>query len=136
MNRNAITRLNAHGNLDTSFDPGEAIGGTTPVVYSVAVESEGKVVIGGAFTSVNGTTRNRIGRLNDDGNLDDSFRPGPADQVSQFGPDNVVRAVAIQGDGLILVAGEFTTYEVPGQNSQGNPQPLKADARVARIGGL
>ena len=128
-NRNRIARLNVGGSLDNGFQNG--LSGANGSVYSVAVESEGKVVVGGAFTSVNGTTRNRIGRLNDDGNLDDTFRPGPTGQLSQYGPDNVVRSVAIQADGLIVVGGEFEAYSVPGSSN-----PLSADARVARIGGL
>jgi len=141
FNRNRIARLNAGGTLDADFQ--NSLSGADAQVYSVAVQSDGKVLIGGAFTSVNGTARNQIGRLNGDGNLDDSFRPGPANQVSQYGPKHsdinitpYVRSVAIQADGLIVIGGEFTTYEVPGQNAQGNPQPLSADARIARIGGL
>ena len=43
---------------------------------SVAVQPDGKVLIGGDFTTVNGTNRNGIARLNADGSLDSSFNPG------------------------------------------------------------
>src|SRR5439155_11936412 len=60
-NRSGIARLNANGSLDGSFNPGTGVNGT---VYSVALQPDGKVLIGGEFTSINGTNRNRIARLN------------------------------------------------------------------------
>ena len=74
--RNRIGRLNADGSLDTSFNPG-ANGG----VYALAVQPDGKILVGGDFTTLGGggtgtTTRNCIGRLNADGSLDTSFNPG------------------------------------------------------------
>ncbi len=48
------------GTLDTSFDPDT---GADNTVYSIAVQSDGKILIGGSFTSYNGTTRNRIARI-------------------------------------------------------------------------
>jgi len=59
--RSRIAIINSDGSLDTSFDPGTGANGT---ITSAAVQSDGKVVIGGLFTSYNGTTRNRIARLN------------------------------------------------------------------------
>ena len=40
------------------------------VVDSIAVQSDGKILIGGGFTTVGGETRNCIARLNTDGSLD------------------------------------------------------------------
>ncbi len=57
--RNRIARLNSDGSLDTGFDPGT---GADNWVQSVAVQSDGKILIGGGFTSYNGTSRNRIAR--------------------------------------------------------------------------
>src|SRR4029434_8943900 len=71
-NRNGIARLNANGSLDNTFDPG---GGSNGGVKALALQSNGKVVIGGDFTTVNGTSRNHIARLNTDGSLDSSFNP-------------------------------------------------------------
>src|SRR6266571_3448637 len=60
VSRNYIARLNADGRLDTTFEPGS---GASDVVYSVALQSDGKVLIGGAFTDFDGTARNGIARL-------------------------------------------------------------------------
>ena len=98
-NRNGIARLNANGSLDGSFNPGTGVNGT---VYSVALQPDGKVLIGGEFTSINGTNRSRIARLNVNGSLDSNFNPGT-------GPDRVVRSLALQPDGNVLIGGDFTT---------------------------
>jgi uncharacterized delta-60 repeat protein len=142
-----VARLKTDGTVDTGdtgFDPGNAVGGTDPVVYSVVVESEGKVVIAGQFTTlttvkidgddVEVINSKHVTRLGPNGSLDGSFRPGPylENQAAwQYGPDNVVRSVAIQADGLIVVGGDFDAYSVPGSS-----QSLSADSRIARIGGL
>lgn len=59
--RNGIARLNADGTLDTSFEssPGPGGGG----VGMLAVQADGKLIVGGGFTSYNGVARNRIARV-------------------------------------------------------------------------
>ncbi len=95
--RNRIARLNADGSVDQSFNPGS---GANTFVFAVAVQADGNIVIGGFFTSVNGTPRNRIARLNADGSVDQSFNPGS-------GADDFVETVAIQADGKIVIGGVF-----------------------------
>lgn len=99
--RNHIARLNPDGSLDTSFDPGS---GTDDLIYDVALQPDGKVLIGGDFTSFDGAGRNSIARLNTDGSLDSSFDPGT-------GVDLIVYKTALQPDGKVLVAGVFTTVD-------------------------
>jgi uncharacterized delta-60 repeat protein/uncharacterized repeat protein (TIGR01451 family) len=97
-NRAFVARLNPDGGLDTTFDPGP---GPDSIVNSLAVQPDGKVIIGGDFTSVDGVGRSYIARLNPDGSLDTSFDPG-------FGADDIIYAVALQSDGRILLGGAFT----------------------------
>jgi uncharacterized delta-60 repeat protein len=99
-NRNAIARLNTNGSLDSSFYPGIGMGGVYPWVESVVVQPNGKVLIAGYFTSVNGTNRNHIARLNSNGSLDNSFDPCT-------GADQPVRSIALQADGKALISGDF-----------------------------
>ncbi|MFM9006926.1 MAG: delta-60 repeat domain-containing protein, partial [Flavobacteriales bacterium] len=61
------------GTLDAGFNPGT---GADNIIYATALQTDGKIIIGGQFTSYNGTTRNSIARLNADGTLDASFNPG------------------------------------------------------------
>lgn len=100
-----LARLNANGSPDLGFNPGPIIGnpnGYYPDLSSVAVQSDGKVLISGSFTNVSGTTRNRIARLHADGSLDGSFNAGT-------GANDAVRSIALQSDGKLLIGGDFTT---------------------------
>ncbi|HSC75220.1 MAG TPA: thrombospondin type 3 repeat-containing protein [Pseudomonadales bacterium] len=110
-----IARLNSDGSMDTSFNPGMGPDAVDFVahIYSVAIQADGKVLIGGGFTSYNGTARNYIARLNSDGSLDTSFDSGT-------GVNNDVRVVAIQPDGKVLVGGSFISYQITRLNSDGS----------------
>src|SRR5947207_12103194 len=79
-------------------------------VYRLAVQTDGKVLIGGLFTSYNGTTRNRIARLNSDGSLDTSFDLGT-------GASSAVYRLVVQTDGKVLIGGRFTSYNDTTRNS-------------------
>ena len=70
----------------------------------MAVQADGKIVLGGQFTTVNGTARNRIARLNGDGSLESTatFNPGT-------GANSFVFCVAVQADGKLVIGGAFTT---------------------------
>ncbi|MFN7155716.1 MAG: IPTL-CTERM sorting domain-containing protein, partial [Acidovorax sp.] len=94
--RNRIARLNADGTLDAGFNPDVPNG----LVYSLAVQPDGKVLVGGAFTTLVGQPRNRIARLNADGTLDAAFNPDA---------NNAVFSLAVQPDGKVLVGGSFTS---------------------------
>ena len=96
--RNRIARVNTDGSIDLSFNPGT---GANNIIYSALIQPDGKIIIAGQFTSYNGTTRNRIARLNSDGSLDNSFDPG-------VGPDNIIFS-ALLSNGKILIGGQFTT---------------------------
>ncbi|MBI2924699.1 MAG: DUF1929 domain-containing protein [Verrucomicrobia bacterium] len=133
--RNRIARLNTGGSLDTSFNPGTvATDGTDPTVFSVAVQSDGKVLVAGGFISLNNAGRNRIARLLGNGALDPDFRASTAGQVSECGPNDTVRSLAIDADGLIVIGGDFSEYRV----EKAPPSPLVdpiSRKRIARIAG-
>ena len=97
--RNGLGRLNPDGTVDASFNPG-----TNSIVQAVAVQPDGKILIGGNFTSVGGgtgltTIRHHLARLNSDGSVDTTFNPGA---------NNNVDVLIVQPDGKILVGGAFT----------------------------
>ena len=98
--RNYIARLNANGSLDTSFNPNVNNGAYGYAVYGMSVQADGKILLVGYFTTVGGTARNRIARVNADGTLDTSFNPNPNSDVI---------GVSVQADGKILLGGYFTT---------------------------
>ena len=95
--RNRIARLNSDGTLDFTF---LATGsGANFAVNAAAFQSDGKIVIGGRFTTINGTTRNRIARLNSDGTLDASFL------AAGSGVNGDVFSLALQSDGKTVIGG-------------------------------
>jgi len=112
---NAIARLNSDGSFDTSFvyGPGKGFMAVPrPAVYSLALKSDGKIIVGGYFTSyIDGTSTydcKHIARLNSDGSFDTSFVYGPGTGFS--GSFSFVNTLALQLDGKIVVGGIFTSY--------------------------
>jgi uncharacterized delta-60 repeat protein len=93
------------GDVDLNFNAGAFAHPTdTPGLRAIAVQSDGKILVGGIFTSVAGTARNFIARLNRDGSLDTSFNA----PLQTFGSNSgMVLAIALQTDGKILVGGTF-----------------------------
>ncbi|MEI6079866.1 MAG: chitobiase/beta-hexosaminidase C-terminal domain-containing protein [bacterium] len=67
---NNIARLTSTGAIDPTFNVGS---GTSGWLYSMALESDGSILIGGSLSSVNGVTRRSIARLHSDGSLDSTF---------------------------------------------------------------
>lgn len=91
-------------------------------MYSLAVQADGKILVGGDFTMMGGQTRNRIARLNADGEFDSGFHPEPG------GPNSTtIYALAVQADGKILAAGGFTAM---------SGQPRRRIARLNTDGTL
>ena len=120
--RNRIARLNPDGSVESTgtFDPGLGISGDiSPSVSSVAVQADGKILLGGTFTRVNGQTRNRIARLNANGTVESTstFNSGSGVEAPVYGSANV----AMQADGKILLGGDFASV---------NGQPRN---RIARL---
>lgn len=100
VSRGRIARLNANGALDEGFNPGA---GADEAVTSIALQQDGKILVGGGFASLNGYRRGRLARLNTDGSVDTTFNIGT-------GADNLVNAVVVQNDQKIVVGGSFTNF--------------------------
>ena len=99
--RNRLARVNSDGSLDTSFDPGA---GANDSVRTVALQADGRILVGGRFSQFNAVTRNMIARLNGDGSPDNSFDPG-------VGTNGIVSTIAVQPDTRILIGGSFTQLD-------------------------
>lgn len=97
--RGNIVMLNSDGTTNTSFMAGKV--GTNLSVIRALVQTDGKILIGGTFTRVNGISRNMVARLTANGSLDSEFL--------MAGANHEVNAVAVQpGDGKVLVGGRFS----------------------------
>jgi hypothetical protein len=88
--RAQIARLNSDGTTDYTF-MGE-FAGVNGTAWSVAVQSDGKVLVGAG-----GVTR-----LNPDGSLDNGFQNGLS------GVSGLIYSIAVQGDGKAVIRREFT----------------------------
>jgi uncharacterized delta-60 repeat protein len=104
---NRIVRLNSDGTRDTTFTTNTGTAFNSGV-GSIAIQSDGKLVIGGVFTTFNGVTVNRIVRLNSDGTRDTTFTTNTGTAFSNF--NNRVDSIAIQSDGKIICGGQFTSF--------------------------
>jgi uncharacterized delta-60 repeat protein len=103
---NGIVRLETTGVRDTAFTTANGTGtGLSQVIYKVAIQSDGKILLGGDFTSWNGTTVGRIVRLESTGALDTAFTTNTG-----TGASGVIYSFAIQSDGKIVVGGIFTSF--------------------------
>jgi uncharacterized delta-60 repeat protein len=112
----SIARVNANGSLDTTFNPGTGFNNT---VSKILVQSDGKILVAGSFSSYNGTSRLGVARLNADGSLDSAFNPNLG--------SGTVNTIALQADGKILIGGTFGS--VGGQTRTGIAR-LNADGSI------
>lgn len=116
-----IARLNADGTLDSSFQAAPA--GSVKAnnnVRGIALQPDGKIIIGGYFNRIDGAIANYVARLNADGTLDPTFDVGT-------GPNSTIEDVKLQADGKIIIAGSFTA--VQGTNIRGVAR-LNADGSL------
>ncbi len=103
-----IAKLNVDGTLNSSFSTGIGFNNSNyeGIIFSIVNQSDGKILVGGAYEQYNGVYRNSLVRLNPDGTIDLTFNaPG-----SGLNPVSAVHALAIQADGKILVGGEINGF--------------------------
>lgn len=106
----AVARFNPNGSPDTSFDGDGKV--VTPFAglteaFAVAIQPDGKIVVGGHAYSPIGGGGFALARYNADGSLDTTF-DGDGKVVTSFPgstSDDAISAIAIQPDGKIVVSG-------------------------------
>jgi len=112
-----LVRLNSDGSRDTSFQTGTGVNG---IVLSLAQDSENRILVAGFFLDVDGTSYRNLARLNADGSIDYTFS-------TRLDLRSAVWKIAMLGDGLFLVGGDFTRIE---SASRIRIARLKADGRL------
>ena len=128
---NYLGRLNADGSVDQTF-----VGSATNIVYCLALQSDGKILVGGRLTGLSGHSCRGLGRLNPNGSFDSSFNASASLYID---------CLAVQPDGKILVGGSFTigrlnpdgtsdTNFTPVASSTVNSIALQSDGKVL-VGG-
>lgn len=115
-----LVRLNSDGSRDSSFNPGANNFGALTPIATMQLQSNGKLIVGGAFTSVDSVVVGNVARLTSTGGLDTSFNTGTGANSQLFGS-------AVQADGKFLLAGAFTQFA---------GQPYASLVRVSPDGAL
>src|SRR5690606_22638046 len=107
ITRSRVARLDAQGRLD---QPLVVVHDGSPQYSAIAMQADGRILLGGRFTQVNGVNRLNLARLWPNGQVDSSFAP-------VITPSGEIRAIAVQRDGRILVGGHFSSVNgVPRYN--------------------
>jgi uncharacterized delta-60 repeat protein len=119
VTRSYIARLNADGTLDTGFDAN-----ANGEVYSIALQADGKILVGGEFSSIGGQPRNRMARLDPATGAADAFDPNVSGAPNGTG---IIEAIVVQTDGKIIAGGHFTSI---------GGQPRNNIARLDATSGL
>ncbi|MFY8033867.1 MAG: delta-60 repeat domain-containing protein, partial [Flexibacteraceae bacterium] len=83
--------------------------GFSGAISDKVVQPDGKVVVCGRFTTVNGVPRSSLVRLNQNGSVDTSFIPRIDSPLMTYPPLDVKVKVGLQSNGKVIVAGMFTT---------------------------
>lgn len=100
----SIVRLNSDGSLDTTFITNLGTGFNQSIA-AVKIQADGKILLGGSFTTFNGNTRNRIVRLNSDGTEDTTFATNLGTGVNA----NSVQSFGVDSSGNIIFTGNFAS---------------------------
>lgn len=106
--RYRVLRLNSDGSLDAGFNAGPGASGP---IYSLTVQADGKILVGGTFTTFNGENRPYLVRLTPHGSIDSAFATISLDNFSTSG---IYSNIIVQPDEKIVFAGEFVV--VNGEN--------------------
>ncbi|MBN4005233.1 DUF4347 domain-containing protein [Nostoc sp. LPT] len=116
-----LVRYNSNGTLDTSFGNGGKVvtnfEGKNEWIKSIAVHSDGKIIVGGYLNPNDGSLNNDFAliRYNSDGSLDTSFGNGGRVITSMSNGQDGIASIVIQPDGRVVVTG--SVMNTNGSNS-------------------
>jgi len=142
--RKNIALLNADGTVDTSFNtsivfsPADPINGYDGAIECLALQTDGKILVGGNFNRVGATTRVAIARLTATGALDTSFNAGALD-FSIASEQTTVNSIVQQADGKIVFGGQFDSIGAAARGGIARVSTsgaLEAGFNPALIGGV
>lgn len=98
---NKIVRLNSDGSIDKSFNIGT---GFRNEVNALALQPDGKIIVGGVLANYNGIACGGLVRLNANGSLDQNF-------VYIKGISGYVYCISLMPNGKIIAGGYFGRYD-------------------------
>jgi uncharacterized delta-60 repeat protein len=99
-----LRRFEPSGEPDSTFQ----VNGTFGYIDLIRVQSNGQIIVGGTFSTLNGILRNRLARLNPDGTVDLSYDPGQ----TIFSPaDRTFYDALVDADDNLYLGGTFTVVD-------------------------
>jgi len=107
-----VRRLNSDGSLDMSFSQHNAESRESGFGNALALQTDGKIILAGTYTTYGSNWYSKISRLLPDGSLDQSFVGiRTTNEKNAYASDYVstVNALAVLADGKILIGGRFDT---------------------------
>lgn len=115
--KKGIVRVNVDGSIDTSFNIGDGIINSTDPpsannysIYSIVIQSDGKIIIAGLFNMYNNNPKSLIVRLNSDGSVDNTFNPVLPSLYQ-------IKNLILQPDGKVIVKSDNKLFRL---NSDGS----------------
>jgi uncharacterized delta-60 repeat protein len=104
-NPNNVIDNSFRDNLGSGFSGGSSITGSFPAVFSIKTTATNKILVGGAFTGLNGASAGHFIQLNSNGTVDSTFKTALGTAANDY-----VKAIVVQSDGKILVGGGFSSF--------------------------
>ena len=105
----AVVRYNSDGTYDNDFNGGGIVTtgiGSNDFAQSIAIQSDGKIVVAGSSKNTHDNDDVAIVRYNSNGTIDNTFGGGDGIVTTDIGNnDDFARSVAIQDDGKIVATG-------------------------------
>lgn len=121
----ALARHLSDGSIDPAFASVSAGGSAEDRFVTVVSQPDGKPIVGGDFSFDAGVTRKHVARFNSNGTLDPSF---------SIEADGTVRAIAVEGNGAVLIGGSFTTVNGNARTGLARIVTQQAALKIATAG--
>lgn len=103
-----IEKLNANGTIDPTFDISTSFIGRNGYTSSLALQPDGKILVGGRFDTCDGNNSKSLARLHPDGSYDKTFTSPIYDT------EPVVNDILVRPNGNILIGGNFSASSIYG----------------------
>jgi len=100
-----LERRTSTGTIDQSFSSHWSKGGFDDKIRTLAIQKDGKILVGGDFRRFNGRDVHGLVRLNSDGSPDEAFISNINTRLN-----DAVYQILVLGDGSILLGGAFSSY--------------------------
>ena len=103
-----VEKLNADGTIDPTFDISTSFIGQNGYTSSLALQPDGKILVGGRFDTCDGNNSKSLARLHPDGSYDNTFTSPIYDT------EPVVNDILVRPNGNILIGGNFSASSIYG----------------------